>query len=205
MRENKMTLNKYKRDKEAKIQRITSITKNLIEKKGYNNVSIRDIVKEADVSIGLIYKYFPKGKIDIIKHLSSQNVVDVFQINHQDKIDFEDFPGYMKETITKMFELHKKNIKLVKAFTIAALMEDTILEDIKTIDAEDYIIVSEFFNRFEGVKISNTDSVKVFTEWSITIKSLIFHSSVFPTIFNDDESLINMLVDISLKIWSYKP
>jgi hypothetical protein len=84
-------------------------------------------------------------------------------------------------------------------------MEDTILEDIKTIDAEDYIIVSEFFNRFEGVKISNTDSVKVLTEWSITIKSLIFHSSVFPTIFNDDESLINMLVDISLKIWSYKP
>jgi len=200
-----MALKKYERDKEAKIQRIISITKNLIEKNGYNNVSIRDIVKEAEVSIGLIYKYFPKGKIDILKHLSYQNMDEIFQINKHDKIDFEDFPGYMKETIQKMFELHKKNIKLIKAFTIAALMEDTILEDIETIDAEDYIIVTEFFNRFKGVTISNKDSVKVLTEWSITIKSLIFHSSVFPTIFNNDELLINMLVDISLKIWNYKP
>ena len=31
-----MTLKKYERDKEAKIQRIISITKKLIEKNGYN-------------------------------------------------------------------------------------------------------------------------------------------------------------------------
>ncbi len=200
-----MTLKKYERDKEAKIQRIISTTNDLIEKYGYNAVSIRDIVKGAEVSTGLIYKYFPKGKIDILKHLSSQNVNEIFQINNHDKIDFEDFPGYIRETIQKMFELHKKNIKLIKAFTIASLMEDTILEDIKTIDAEDYLIITEFFNRFKGVTISNKDSVNVLTEWSITIKSLIFHNSIFPTIFNNDELLINMLVDISLKIWSYKP
>ena len=200
-----MTLKKYERNKEAKIQRIISITKKLIEKNGYNNVSIRDIVKEAEVSIGLIYKYFPKGKIDILKQLSYQNIDEVFQINNQHKIDFEDFPGYMKETIKKMFELHKKNIKLIKAFTIASLMEDTILEDIKTINVEDYIIVTEFFNKFKGVKISNKDSGKVLTEWSITTKSLMLHNSIFPTIFNNNESLINMLVDISLKIWNYKP
>jgi AcrR family transcriptional regulator len=96
-----MTLKKYERDKEAKIQRIISITKKLIEKNGYNNVSIRDIVKEAEVSIGLIYKYFPKGKIDILKQLSYQNIDEVFQINKQHKIDFEDFPGYMKRNNQK--------------------------------------------------------------------------------------------------------
>ena len=200
-----MALKKYERDKEAKIQRIISITKNLIEKNGYNNVSIRDIVKEAEVSIGLIYKYFPKGKIDILKQLSYQNIDEVFQINNQNKIDFEDFPGYMKETIKKMFKLHEKNIKLIKAFTIAALMEDTILEDIKTINVEDYSIVTEFFNKFIGVKISNKDSEKILTEWSITTKSLMLQNSIFPTIFNNDKSLINMLIDISLKIWNYKP
>jgi AcrR family transcriptional regulator len=143
-----MTLKKYERNKDAKIQRIISITKKLIEKNGYNNVSIRDIVKEAEVSIGLIYKYFPKGKIDILKQLSYQNIDEVFQINKQDKINFEDFPGYIRETIKKMIESHKKNIKLIKAFTIAALMEDTILEDIKTINIEDYTIITEFFNKF---------------------------------------------------------
>ncbi len=192
------------RNKEAKIQRIISITNNLIEKNGYNNVSIRDIVKEAEVSIGLIYKYFPKGKIDILKQLSYQNMDEVFQINNQNKIDFEDFPDYMRETIKKMYELHKKNIELIKAFTIAALMEDTILEDIKTISIEDYIIITEFFNRFKGVKISNKDSGKILTEWTITIKSLMLQKSIFPSIFNNDELFINMLVDISLKIWNYK-
>ncbi len=200
-----MTHRKYERDKDAKIQRIISITKDLIEKNGYNYVSIRNIAKESDVSIGLIYKYFPKGKIDILKHLSLQNIEGIFQIDQQDKIDFEDFPGYMRETIQNMFELQQKNIKLVKAFTIAALMQETVLEDIKTINAEDYIIITEFFNRFKGVKISNKDSIKVLTEWSITTKSIMLHTNIFPTIIQDDESLINMLVDISLKIWCYKP
>ena len=200
-----MTHREYERDKDAKIQRIISITKDLIEKNGYNYVSIRNIAKESDVSIGLIYKYFPKGKIDILKHLSLQNIEGIFQINQQDKIDFEDFPGYMRETIQNMFELQQKNIKLVKAFTIAALMQETVLEDIKTINAEDYIIITEFFNRFKGVKISNKDSIKVLTEWSITTKSIMLHTNIFPTIIQDDESLINMLVDISLKIWCYKP
>ena len=111
----------------------------------------------------------------------------------------------MRETIQNMFELQQKNIKLVKAFTIAALMQETVLEDIKTINAEDYIIITEFFNRFKGVKISNKDSIKVLTEWSITTKSIMLHTNIFPTIIQDDESLINMLVDISLKIWCYKP
>ncbi|WP_255334536.1 TetR/AcrR family transcriptional regulator [Methanosarcina sp. KYL-1] len=31
----------------------------LIEIKGYENVTIRDIAEAAGVSIGLIYKYFP--------------------------------------------------------------------------------------------------------------------------------------------------
>ena len=99
---------------------------------------------------------------------------EVFQINHQNKIDFEDFPGYMKETIKKMFKLHKKNIKPNKSIYHRIIMEETIHEDIKTIKVEDYIIITEFFNRFKGVKISNKDSGKVLTEWSITTKSVMY-------------------------------
>ena len=39
-------------------------------------------------------------------------------------------------------------------------MEDIILEDIKTINVEDYIIVTEFFNKFKGVKITNKTQEK---------------------------------------------
>ena len=72
------------------------------------------------------------------------------------------------------------------------------------VKTEDYIIISEFFSRFTGVDITSKDYEKVFKEWSLTIKNLIFYNNIFSTIFNNDESLLDMLVDISLKIWAYK-
>ena len=198
-----MTIKKYERDKEAKIQRIINSTKTLVEKRSYITVSIRDIAKEADVSIGLIYKYFPKGKFDILKQLSSKHINEEFMMKQPEKIDFADFPGYMRVVTKNMLELHRKNAKLINAFTTAALMEGEVLEDIKSVSAEDYIGISEFFSKFKGVDIS--DPVNVLTEWSLAVKSLIFYSTMFPTIFKDDKSLIDMLVDISLKIWNYTP
>ncbi len=201
----KMTLKKYERDKEAKIQRIIQSTRILVERKGYGAVSIRDIAKEADVSIGLIYKYFPNGKFDILKQLSSKRLDEDFMMKKPEKIDFADFPGYIKEVNKNMLELHRKNAEVVKAVTIAALMEDEVLEDIKSMSAEDYADIFKFFSKFKGVDISDKDYVKVFTEWSLAVKSLIFYSTMFPTIFKDDNSVIDMLVDLSLKIWSYNP
>ncbi len=201
----KMTLKKYERDKETKIQRIIQSTKILVEDNGYSTVSIRDIAKKANVSIGLIYKYFPKGKFEILKQLSLEHMNENFMINQPEKINFADFPGYIRKVNENMLELHNKNAKLIKAFTIAALMEDNALEDIKMANTEDYVIISEFFSNFKGVELSDKDPVNMLTEWSLTVKSLIFYNTMFPTIFKDEESLLNMLVDISLKIWDYKP
>ena len=50
-----------KRNKEVKIIFIQDATCMLIETKGYEKVTIRDIAEAAGVSIGLIYKYFPEG------------------------------------------------------------------------------------------------------------------------------------------------
>jgi AcrR family transcriptional regulator len=201
----KMTLKKHERDKETKIQRIIQSTKILVENNGYSTVSIRDIAKKANVSIGLIYKYFPKGKFEILKQLSLEHMNENFMINQPEKINFADFPGYIRKVNENMLELHNKNAKLIKAFTIAALMEDNALEDIKMANTEDYVIISEFFSNFKGVELSDKDPVNMLTEWSLTVKSLIFYNTMFPTIFKDEESLLNMLVDISLKIWDYKP
>jgi hypothetical protein len=55
------------------------------------------------------------------------------------------------------------------------------------VKTEDYIIISEFFSRFTGVDITSKDYEKVFKEWSLTIKNLIFYNNIFSTIFNNDE------------------
>ena len=54
------------RDKEAKILAITDAMQKLIASMGYEKVTIRDIAETADVSVGLIYKYFPGGKFEIL-------------------------------------------------------------------------------------------------------------------------------------------
>ena len=192
------------RDKEAKINRIIDSTRVLIEENGYENVSIRDITKEAEVSIGLIYKYFPKGKIGILKELGNQYQNKQLMMEQPEKINFNDFPGYIKEVIKRMIEVQNKNSSLVKALTIAGLLKkEELLEDIKLINVEDYKAIPDFFSRFEGINISNADSIKLLTEWSVTIKSLILYSAIFPTVFKNEEESMELMVDISLKIWGY--
>lgn len=198
-----MTLKKSSRNKEVKIEQIIHSTKMLIEEKGYNKVSIRNIAEDANVSIGLIYKYFPKGKIDILKQLSFENTNETLMISQPDKINFNDFPYYIREVIKNMLELNEKNSKIIKAATFAALINDEILDDIEMIKPEDYAVIPELFNKFHGVNIPNKDIITVLTQWSLTIKSLIFYDNIFPTIFKDEESFIDMLVDLSLKIWNY--
>ena len=72
-------------------------THKLIATMGYEKVTIRDIAEKADVSVGLIYKYFPGGKFDIlVKGLGEQNMDILMNINQPEAIDFDDFPGYMR-------------------------------------------------------------------------------------------------------------
>ncbi len=44
----------------------------LIEIKGYVNVTARDIAKEAGISVGTLYHHFPKGKMEIVIEISTK-------------------------------------------------------------------------------------------------------------------------------------
>ena len=59
-------------DDKAKIISIQDATTMLIGAKGYEKVIIQDIANSASVSIGLVYKYFPNGKFDILKGIGHQ-------------------------------------------------------------------------------------------------------------------------------------
>lgn len=49
-------------DKERKIEDIKQAFIQLVTANGYETVSIRQIAKKVNVSVGLIYHYFPGGK-----------------------------------------------------------------------------------------------------------------------------------------------
>jgi len=198
--------NSTKRDKKAKIISIQDAMCMLIETKGYENVTIRDITEAAGVSIGLIYKYFPEGKSDILKEISYRYMDKLLRIKQPETIDFNDFPGYMRDIIKNMQQFYKDNSPLIKALTMATLSDSEIVEEIKKMDVKDYKAASEFFCSFSGVEINGKDPLEVFVYWGITVKSILLFSMIYlySTPLINEENLTDLMVDLSLKIWGYQ-
>ncbi|AKB44781.1 TetR/AcrR family transcriptional regulator [Methanosarcina vacuolata] len=198
--------NSTKRDKKAKIISIQDAMCMLIETKGYENVTIRDITEAAGVSIGLIYKYFPEGKYDILKEISYRYMDKLLRIKQPETIDFNDFPGYMRDVIKNMQQFYKDNSPLIKALTMATLSDSEIVDEIKKMDVKDYKAASEFFCSFSGVDINDKDPLEVFVYWGITVKSILLFSMIYlySTPLINEENLTDLMVDLSLKIWGYQ-
>ena len=192
------------RDKEAKIRAILDATHALIGTKGYDRITIKDIAMSAGVSIGLIYLYFPKGKLDIVKEIPSRNVEKYLIEQQPETIDFNDFPGYMRAVVTNMQRSTEENSALVKASISAALRDSGIAEGFRKLDLEDYNAISKLFVRFEGVDIDDANSLKFVMNWGVMVKSIILYNTIYPTVFTDEEALIDLMTDLSLKIWGYR-
>lgn len=195
-----------KRDKKAKILSIQDATCMLIETRGYEKVTIRDIAEAAGVSIGLIYKYFPGGKFDILKEIGHQYTDELLLLKQPENIDFNNFPEYMRNVIKNIQQLYKNNISLEKALVMAALIDGEIVNEVKSMDFKDYKTAAEFFCRFNGVEIGNKDPLEVLIHWGITIKGIILCSMIY--LYNvplmSEEALTDLMVDLSLKIWGYR-
>ncbi len=193
------------RDKEAKIGAITEATRVLIETIGYERMTIRDIAEKADVSVGLIYKYFPGGKFDIlVKGIGARDTDLLLNLKHPEVIDFDDFPGYMRTLIKNMSQTFNNNSAMVKTLVAATLLEGKIAEDVKNIDMQDYSAISKFFGSFKGVDIGGRDPIKLLLYWGTAIKGTLISCLIYPMQPEDEEAIIDLLVDLSLRIWGYR-
>lgn len=193
-----------KRDKEAKIGAITEATQTLIETIGYDRMTIRDIAEKAEVSVGLIYKYFPGGKFDILIKGGARYMDLLLHMKQPETIDFDDFPGYMRTLVTNMFKIFKDESAMMKALIAATLLEEEKALDVKSIDINDYAAISQFFSSFKGVDISGKDPIKLLLYWGICVKGALISIMIYPISPEDEEAMIDLLVDLSLKIWGYK-
>jgi AcrR family transcriptional regulator len=191
------------RDKEAKISAIRDATLTLIGTKGYDKVTIRDIASSAGVSVGLIYLYFPNGKLDVIRDIGSRYVNEHF-MKQPETIDFNDFPGYMRAAIKNMQQFTKENGAWVKAMTSAALLDDEIAEEQIKVDIKDNSSISELFGRFDGVDISDANSLELLTDWGVMVKGIILYSTIYPKVLRSEEAWTDLMTDLSLKMWGYR-
>jgi AcrR family transcriptional regulator len=191
-------------DDEAKISSIQDATRMLIGAKGYEKVTIQDIANEASVSTELIYKYFPEGKFDILKRIGHQYTDELLKIKQPENIDFNDFPGYMRTIIKNLQQFYKDNSPMVKAMMMEALVDGEIVAEAKKMDFKDYKTAAEFFARFNDVKIGSKDPLELLMYWGIMVKGISFLNMIYPVPFKNEESLTDLMVDLSLTIWGYQ-
>jgi AcrR family transcriptional regulator len=192
------------RDKEAKISAIIEATRRLIETVGYEKMTIRDIAEEADVSVGLIYKYFPGGKFEILaRGFGGESMDRMLKMNVGD-VDLNDFPGYMRALIKYMQQIFKQNEVMMKALIAASLLGGDMAVDVKNIDINDYARVAEFFCNFKGVDAGDKDPVKLLLYWGTCIKGTFISCLMYPLPPGDEDAIAELLVDQSLRIWGYK-
>ena len=191
-------------DDNAKTISIQDAIPMLIGAKGYEKVTIQDIEDSANVSIGLIHKYFPDGEFDILKGINHQYTDELLMIKQPKNVDFNDFSGYMKTIIKNLQQLNKDNSSSVKALTIATPAEGEIIDEVKKMGFKDYKAAADFFARFNNVKIGSKDPLELLMYWGIMVKGTILLNMIYPVPFTNEEALTDLMVDLSLTIWGYR-
>ena len=102
-----------------KKQEIVEISKNLINEKGVQNVSIRDIVKSVGMAQGLFYYYF-KSKEEILEIIINE-YVDMFCKDLEDEIDgiqmeYDNWKEKIETAIVMLVKLYKDNKSPLEKF-----------------------------------------------------------------------------------------
>lgn len=197
-----MKTNTKRRDKEAKIQNIIQATRQLLERSDLNQLTIRDIAQEASVSVGLIYKYFQEGKPAIIKEIgltTIHNYIDI--IENADKN--LDFPDFLNSFLTSVLEQTVKNKRLLRATTVMALTDSKVLKGYEMINEQELKPLTDKIICFKGIQVPEDNSLLFTAKWIDIILSAINHYALYPTPFDSDKEIINMLTEISLGVWKY--
>jgi len=116
-----------KRNKQLTIDRIKRVTLKLIKEKGYTQTKTNKIAELACVNIALIYKYFPKGKPEILRSLSKDMSLDLD--THLANIKSEDPQEILYDVIMNFIKIHHRDAPIIKAINIAYLSNEQLFQE----------------------------------------------------------------------------
>jgi AcrR family transcriptional regulator len=121
-------------NKTKKIQSIKTVTRQMIETQGYDATTNHGIASKAELSVGLLYKYFPRGKIDIIHALIEDEELSLSNYYKKLPLDAFSTTNYkilLKQLLIAFYQSHIANQKYIQALEIAMLSHPEIFKDIR--------------------------------------------------------------------------
>ena len=110
---------RFLRNRDQKIIDIEHAFTELINSTGYDKVTLRQIAGKAGVSVGIIYRYYPKGKPSI--------AASIFEKNFRETLipySFEEDSDKLENMFYNHLVGHRDNLELYRAFDLAMLADN---------------------------------------------------------------------------------
>ncbi len=197
------TVSKIKYDREAKIRKIINTTFNLLSKHDFERITTRQIAKEAGVSIGTIYLYFPAGKEDIIKNMVSfvKSSLQSDDINRN--MEVIDLNTALNDWLNRFLAFHQENRSILLAFEKASLKRPEIFKDVNLAIELESLKASPVWAQIPEIKEvmqkhdRTLDEMRKFIMQAVRIIDVIVHRHVlFLRLYEEDDQLIQVLIRI---------
>jgi AcrR family transcriptional regulator len=193
-------------NRELSIKKIVKATEEVIEEKGYFDTKIKDIHEKADVSIGLIYKYFPKGKPEIIIEIMKRepifqgitNITDD-RINQILNLPSKEFVKAVKRVFIAIIQTHRKQAIYGPAVERAMQSNKELYAELYELSNSNMAlipVISRILQKFNYPE----ERLEQRSELIIhTIDSLIHRHTFYGEIVDTDEELADYLTELFLK------
>ncbi|MFX1327889.1 MAG: TetR/AcrR family transcriptional regulator [Promethearchaeota archaeon] len=193
-----MSKKKFSRNKKEKIKRIYDTFFNLILKNGYHKTSTNHIAKSAKISIGTVYKYFPKGKDDIIKKYFEESMDTFLESHDLSKMNNKNISDFLYHFVLDLFKDHQENKGYNLAFR-SAIQSDKLLhkehkEKIFNFFTDKVKKLQEINEDFK--KISEKRLVDVFIFMYNLVNAIIYHHLSIMKLFDTDDKFIEYLSNL---------
>ena len=164
------------------------VAEELIESKGYANVSARAIAKQADISVGTLYHHFPNGKVDILEAIGKK-YSDILGMTEFLKDPNADPTNWLRKQL-KVSQQKRAFITAVEleghahADEFAALFGARIKRD---------RMAHQMMEKLAGKELSKKKSFNMI----LVLKTLIRRHVVFGNIFGSNNDFIELLLKIA--------
>ena len=201
-----MSSKKFSRNKQEKINQIYGTFFKLILKQGYHKTSTNHVAKSAKISIGTIYKYFPKGKEDIIRKYFEESMETFLDSQNLSNMNEDNIRDFLNHFVLDLFKNHEEN----KGYNLA--FRSAIQSDKKLHDAHKEKIFNIFKDKVQKLRktnekfkqVSEKRLVDVFIFLYNLVNAILYHHLSVMELFDTDDKFVEYLsnlVAFSLKYY----
>ena len=191
-------------------QSIIKTSQKLMEKKGYSDLNVNEVAYVAKVSVGTLYYHFPKGKVDILAEIMSQQVagfVEEFRKQMgEEKILKEgmNLEDSLHLIFKKVIELRRPDRQLLAAIQSEMLVKpEEYLEFVNKYQSTDGLqqamgVLSNILSKSETQKLGKLADKQETVQRLVGL--LMSYQIIFPGYFGSDDDFVDLAVSVFFEI-----